>query len=173
MSLSFYDCSVASFLQTLGGVKNAMERGVSFASASALDLDALVNFCLHEDMLPFSFQVISVWHHSLGAMKGLSAGLFEPPPKLGDLSYMELLGLVDEAIHFCSELDASVVNDLAERPMLFKMGKIELPFSTESFLLSFSLPNFYFHATTTYSILRHHGVPLGKQDYLGNLRMST
>jgi hypothetical protein len=106
-------------------------------------------------------------------MKGLSAGLFEPPPKLGDLNYMELMGLVDEAIHFCSELDASVVNDLAERPMLFKMGKIELPFSTESFLLSFSLPNFYFHATTTYSILRHHGVPLGKQDYLGNLRMST
>jgi hypothetical protein len=50
---------------------------------------------------------------------------------------------------------------------------MELPFSTESFLLSFSLPNFYFHATTTYSILRHHGVPLGKLDYLGNLRMST
>ena len=173
MNLSFYDCSVASFLQTLGGVKNAMERGVSCASESGLDLEALVNFSLHEDMLPFSFQVISVWHHSLGAMKGLSAGLFEPPPKLGDLSYVELMGLVDEAIDFCSGLDASVVNELGGRPMLFKMGKMELPFTTKSFLLSFSLPNFYFHATTTYSILRHHGVPLGKLDYLGNLRMNT
>jgi hypothetical protein len=83
------------------------------------------------------------------------------------------MGLVDEAIDFCSGLDASVVNDLGGRPMLFKMSKMELPFTTESFLLSFSLPNFYFHATTTYSILRNHGVPLGKLDYLGNLRMST
>ena len=98
MSLSFYDCSVASFLQTLGGVKNAMERGAATAADSALDLEALVNFRLHEDMLPFSFQVVSVWHHSLGAMKGLSAGLFEPPPKLGELGYSDLLGLVDEAI---------------------------------------------------------------------------
>ena len=173
MSLSFYDCSVASFLQILGGVKNAMERGAATAADSALDLEALVNFRLHEDMLPFSFQVVSVWHHSLGAMKGLSAGLFEPPPKLGELSYSDLLGLVDEAIAYCGELEETAVNELGGRPMLFKIGKTELPFTTESFLLSFSLPNFYFHATTTYSILRHHGVPLGKMDYLGNLRMAS
>ena len=173
MSLSFYDCSVASFLQTLGGVKNAMERGAATAADSALDLEALVNFRLHEDMLPFSFQVVSVWHHSLGAMKGLSAGLFEPPPKLGELSYSDLLGLVDDAIAYCAELEETAVNELGGRPMLFKIGKTELPFTTESFLLSFSLPNFYFHATTTYSILRHHGVPLGKMDYLGSLRMAS
>ena len=173
MSLSFYDCSVASFLQILGGVKNAMERGRAFAAESNLDLEALVNFRLHADMLPFSFQLVSVWHHSLGAMKGLEAGVFEPPPKLGELGYSDLMGLVDEAIAYCSELEESAVNELGGRPMLFKMGKVELPYTTDSFLLSFSLPNFYFHATTTYSILRHHGVPLGKMDYLGSLRLNS
>ena len=57
--------------------------------------------------------------------------------------------------------------------MLFKFGKTELPFTSDEFLLSFSLPNFYFHATTTYSILRQQGVPLGKMDYLGKLRMAV
>ena len=57
--------------------------------------------------------------------------------------------------------------------MLFRMGSTEIPFTTDSFLLSFSLPNFYFHATTTYNILRLHGVPLGKMDFLGPLRISA
>ncbi len=57
--------------------------------------------------------------------------------------------------------------------MVFKLSDSEVPFTTTNFLLSFSLPNFYFHATTTYDILRMHGVPLGKFDYLGALRVGN
>jgi hypothetical protein len=56
---------------------------------------------------------------------------------------------------------------------VFRIGGNEIPFTTTRFLLSFSLPNFYFHATTTYTVLRLHGVPLGKRDYLGQLRIGA
>ena len=71
---------------------------------------------------------------------------------------------------FVARLDE--INALADKPMLFKMGETEIPFTTDNFMLSFSLPNFYFHATTTYAVLREHGVPLGKMDYLGQLRVN-
>ena len=173
MSLSFYDCSVAAYLQVLGGVKTAMAKAVAHSEETGLDLQSVVDFRLHEDMLPFSFQVISVWHHSLGALKGLQAGVFEPPPALDPLDFSGLQGLVDEAMAYCTAPTPEAVNALAEGPMVFRIRGREMPFTTDNFLLSFSLPNVYFHATTTYSILRHLGVPLGKIDYLGQLRLGS
>jgi hypothetical protein len=171
MSISFYDASVASYLQTLGGVANVLAKGEALAADGKLDLDAVVSHRLREDMLPFSFQVISVWHHSLGAIRGLKEGLFQPPPKVDGVDWERLKGLVSEAIDGLQGESRETIDALSGRPMMFKMGSTEIPFTTDSFLLSFSLPNFYFHATTTYSILRLHGVPLGKMDYLGALRV--
>lgn len=171
MSLSFYDASVTAYLQILGSVSNLLERGAQHAADSELDLDELVGFSLAEDMLPFSFQIVSVWHHSLGALKGMKAGEFAPPPKLGELDYAGLQGLVNEAIEALQAETADDVNALADQPMVFKVSGNEIPFTTTNFLLSFSLPNFYFHATTAYDILRMKGVPLGKMDYLGALRV--
>ena len=62
---------------------------------------------------------------------------------------------------------------LAGKPMKFEMTNVEIPFTAENFILSFSLPNFYFHATTIYGMLRMAGVPLGKMDFLGNMRMGA
>lgn len=173
MTLSLYDASVASYLQTLGGVANVLAKGEQYAASGELDLDALVSFRLREDMLPFSFQVISVWHHSLGAVNGMRAGLFEPPPSLGDVDYQKLKGLVTEASEGLQSATREEIDALADKPMVFRAGKREIPFTTTNFILSFSLPNFYFHAATTYDVLRIHGVPLGKMDYLGALRVGT
>ena len=173
MSLSFYDCSVTAYQQVLGGVKTALAKAVAHSEETDLDLQSVVDFRLHEDMLPFSFQVISVWHHSLGALKGLQAGVFEPPPVMDPLDFAGLQGLVDEAMAFCAAQTPEAVNALAEGPMVFRVRGRDMPFTTDNFLLSFSLPNVYFHATTTYSILRHLGVPLGKLDYLGQLRVGA
>ncbi len=63
------------------------------------------------------------------------------------------------------------INGLSGKPMKFKMGDFEIPFVAENFVMSFSLPNFYFHATTTYDMLRMAGVPLGKRDYMGEMRV--
>jgi hypothetical protein len=171
MSISFHDASIASYLQTLGGVSNVLGKAEALADEGGLDLDAVVSHRLREDMLPFSFQLISVWHHSLGAVKGLKEGLFQPPPKMSGMDWAQLKGLVSEAIDGLQGESREEIDALSGRPMLFRMGSTEIPFTTDSFLLSFSLPNFYFHATTTYNILRLHGVPLGKMDYLGAMRV--
>ena len=65
------------------------------------------------------------------------------------------------------------VDALMGKDMVFQLGERRLPFVAEDFLLSFSVPNFYFHATTAYDLLRHRGMPLGKRDYLGRLRLKT
>ena len=67
--------------------------------------------------------------------------------------------------------DAAAINALGEQGMVFKGGGMEIPFSNKNFLLSFSLPNFYFHVTTIYDVLRLHGVPLGKLDFMGQMKM--
>ena len=173
MPLSLYDLSVASYLQTLGGVANVLAKGEQHAADSDLDLAELVNYKLRDDMLPFSFQIISVWHHSLGAIKGLKAGEFAPPPKMSGMTYQKLQELVAEATAGLEAESREEIDALADKPLVFKMGSTDIPFSTTNFILSFSLPNFYFHATTAYDVLRMHGVPLGKMDYLGALRIGA
>lgn len=171
MAQTFYDNSVGSFLQVLGGTRNVLERGLAHSEEHGLDLDELVRFKMRDDMAPFSFQVISVWHHSQGGMKGMAAGLFEPPPKMSDMTYGRCLELVDEATTYLESLDRDEVNAISGNDMVFRIGGRDIPFVTDNFLPSFSLPNFYFHATTTYAVLRMHGVPLGKMDFLGQLRV--
>jgi hypothetical protein len=173
MSTTFYSTSVGTYQQMLGGVANVLERGAAAVDELSLDLDELVLYRLREDMLPFSFQVISVWHHSMGAIKGMQAGLFEPPPKMSGMTYDRLQGLVSEARAFLDGVSRDEIEALSGRDMVFRIGGREIPFTTDNFLVSFSLPNFYFHATTTYAVLRQHGVPLGKMDYLGQLRIGT
>ena len=170
MSLSFYDASVGAYLQTLGGVANVLEKGKSFALQGELDLDEVVNLRLRDDMAPFTFQVLSVWHHSLGAIKGLKAGGFEPPPKMAGLDYARCQALIAEAIEGLESENPDDINALADQTIVFRVGGSEIPFTNTHFLTSVSLPNFYFHATTTYDMLRMQGVPLGKMDYLGQLK---
>lgn len=171
MSVSFHEVSVGSYLQVLGGVAGVLDKGASHAAEAGLDLQELVMTRLRDDMMPFHFQVVSVAHHSWGAMQGLQKGSFSPPSFDLDKDYAGLQALVAEARDGLAGLDAAKVEVLAEKSIVFKLGKTELPFTNRNFLLSFSLPNFYFHATTTYDILRMLGVPLGKMDFLGPMKV--
>ncbi len=170
MANSLYDIAVPTYLQTLGGVASVLEKGKAHAAEHDIDLEAFIDSRMREDMLPFSFQIISCWHHSLGALRGLEAGEFRPPPSLEDLSYAKLQELVQEAIDGVGAYSADDVNALAGKDLTFKMSSMELPFKADDFILSFSLPNFYFHSTTTYAMLRMIGTPLGKMDFLGAVR---
>ena len=172
MAISLFDLSIANYVQVLGSVSTVLEKGRQFAAESGLDLQQIVDTRLKEDMLPFQFQVISVVHHSLGAIEGAQAGVFTPPPSL-DLDYEGLQGLVADASKALEGMAQDEVNALEGKSVLFKVNDFEIPFTAENFILSFSLPNFYFHATTTYAILRMAGVPLGKMDFLGNMRIGA
>lgn len=171
MTISFHEASVGSYQQILGSLVGVMEKGAAYAAEQDLDPQTLVMAKVHEDMMPLHFQVVSACHHSLGALHGMRDGRFSPPSFELDKSYSELQAMVAEAnagLAAFSEADAEAI---ANKSMVFALGKQEMPFTNQNFLLSFSLPNFYFHTTTVYDILRAQGVPLGKRDFLGQMRM--
>jgi hypothetical protein len=124
-------------------------------------------------MLPFRFQLQSVAHHSLGAIEGAKKGLFQPPPQIPAYDYRGLQKLVADAREELRKLTPADVNALEGKDVTFELRDFKLPFTAEGFLLSFSLPNFYFHATTAYAILRMKGVPLGKRDFMGQMRLKS
>jgi uncharacterized protein len=173
MAISLYDLSVACFLQTLGGVAGFLDRGLVHCRDNKLDPNEIVESRIYPDMLPFRFQIQSVAHHSIGAIEGVKAGLFSPPGKMEPPDYAGLQKLVADAREALLALTPAEVNALEGRDVFFQIRDSRMPFVAEGFLLSFSLPNFHFHATTAYDILRSKGVPLGKRDYLGKLRMKN
>jgi hypothetical protein len=171
MAISLYDVSVTSFLQVLGGVSHFLERGYAHCHDNGIDPDEIVETRFYADMLPFRFQIVSVAHHSKGALEGVKAGVFHPPGAVPPLDYAGLQELVAEAQAALQALTPDEVNAYEGKDMFFQFGDRKMPFTAEGFLLSFSTPNLHFHATTAYDMLRSKGVPLGKRDYMGKLRL--
>lgn len=170
MAISLYDVSVTNYLQTLQAVAGFLDKGLAHLQANGKDPDQFVETRLWADMLDFRFQVVSVTHHSLGAIEGARSGVFGPPTAQSE-GYAGLQKRVADAIAGLQALTREEVEALEGKDMAFVMGERRIPFTVEDFILSFSLPNFHFHAATAYDILRSSGVPLGKRDYLGRLRM--
>lgn len=170
MQLSFYDASIMCYEQMLQSTANVLRAGREHAEASDMPLGDIVDYRLHETMNPFSFQVISVWHHSYGAVQGMRAGEFNPPPAKPGIDYAGLCELIDEGLAELQKETPESMAALSGQNMYFRFGKMEIPFTTDNFLATFSKPNLYFHATTTYTALRQLGTPLGKLDFLGNMK---
>ncbi|MBT3428039.1 MAG: DUF1993 domain-containing protein [Gammaproteobacteria bacterium] len=173
MTTSLYDFSVKPYLQQLGAVTGVLEKGRQYCAENNIELDEIVNTRLHADMQPFHFQIVSVVHHSWTAMQGVKAGEFTTPSFAIDKNYQELQASVNDALTGIKTLQPDEVNAMAGNDVLFKIGDNVMPFIAEEFLMSFSLPNFYFHAATTYDILRMKGVPLGKRDFLGQFKLKS
>lgn len=171
MSFSLYDATVANYLQILGSVSGFLEKSLAHFKDNGIDPAEIVETRLFPDMLPFRFQVVSLAHHSRGAMEAAKNGVFVPPSGKPDLDYAALQALVKDAHSELSALTPDAVNALLGRDMTFKVGDRSMPFTAEGFLMSFSLPNFFFHSTTAYDILRHKGAPLGKRDFIGRLNL--
>lgn len=173
MAISFYDVSVASYLQTLGGLGGVLQRGLDHCRDNNIDPAVMVASRLFDDMLPLRFQVQSVVNNSVGVIEGLKSGVFSPQPDNEALDYAGLQKLVADAQASLQKLTVAEVDALADAEIIFQMQGFKMPFTAVGFLTSFSLTNFYFHAATAYDILRSKGVPLGKRDFLGQLRMKS
>jgi hypothetical protein len=173
MPTSFYDFSVANYLQTLGAVGGFLAKGREHCEKNGIDLGQVVETKLAADMLPFRFQVVSVAHHSLGAIRGIESGVFGPPSGPLDQDYAALEKLVSETRTALQAYERSAIDALETKDVAFKMGERGMPFVARDFVLSFSLPNFYFHAATAYDILRMKGAPIGKRDFMGMPRIKT
>jgi hypothetical protein len=172
MAISFYDVSVASYLQILGAASGFLAKGRAHCEKNGIDLSQVVETRLYADMLPFRFQVVAVAHHSLGAIQAIEAGVFRPPA-IADQNYADLEKLVADARSALQAYKREAIDALEGSDVVFKLGERSMPFVARDFVLSFSLPNFYFHATTAYDILRTKGVPIGKRDFMGAPRIKA
>lgn len=171
MAISLYDSTVGTYKQILSSIDGVLKKGREHCEANNIDLNDVVETRLIDDMLPLRFQIISVAHHSIGALNGVRAGEFGPP-NMGDQDYDVLQALIAEASAGVDAITEDEVNGFTGKEMFFKMGSMTMPFIAEDFLLTFSLPNFYFHATTTYDIIRMKGTQIGKRDFLGRMRLN-
>jgi len=171
MAISLYDLTVPTYQQTLAGLAGVLDRGLSHFQDNNIDPNAIVEERLFDDMLPFKFQVWAVAHHSIDVIEGLKTGRFGPPSAMGDLDYLGLQKVIADTREALAKLTPEQVNRFEGADIVFEIGNFKLPFTAENFVLSFSLPNFHFHATTAYDLLRLKGVPLGKRDYMGPMRM--
>jgi hypothetical protein len=171
MAISLYDVSVGGFLQALGGVAGFLDKGLAHCQAAKIDPESIVEAKLAPDMWAFRNQIVSVVHHSLGAIQGAKAGSFSPPTDKRPHDYAALQKLVADARAELKAMTPDEINALEGKDVTFVLGDFKIPFVAENFLMSFSTPNLYFHATTAYDILRSHGAPVGKRDYMGSLRI--
>ena len=171
MAISLYDITVGQYLQITGAAIGFFERGAKHCADEGSNPDDLVGQRLTGDMLPLAFQAASIAHHSIGAIEGVKAGVFGAPGAGAARTYADLQKIIADADAALKALTADEVNALAGKDVVFELGAMKMPFTAEGFLLSFSLPNFYFHASTAYDILRANGVPLGKRYFLGSLKL--
>jgi hypothetical protein len=170
MALSLYAVTVLSYRQTLGAVSDLIDKAEAFCAEKSIVPSEIIQARFAADMQPFAYQVKSTVVHSLGAIEGVRKGVFSPDTTVPPDSFTSLKTRVTETLATLEKIDAAEVEAFIGRDMRFAVGDRHVDFTAEDFLLSFSLPNFYFHATTAYDIMRWKGVPLGKRDYMGRLR---
>ncbi len=170
MPTSLYDLSVPTFLQTVRAIGGFLGRAATHFAEAGIDADAFVHTRLIDDMAPFHFQVEAAWHHSVWGVEALKTGAFEPPALVGPVPFADLQAMIAKAEAALLAFTPDEIDACAGKELNLRIGPRRLAFTSESFILSFSLPNFHFHAATAYDILRSRGVPIGKRDYEGQLR---
>ncbi len=170
MAITLYDASAALFAQTLGAVEGFLRFGLKHFEEKGIDPAEIVETRLFSDMLPFRYQIQAAIGHSVGAIEGAEAGEFKPPYG-GPGDYASLQKEIADAVAKLKSYTPAAINALEGKDVVFNLGDRKLPFTGENFLLTFSLPNFHFHCTTAYDILRMKGVPLGKRNYVGQPKL--
>lgn len=170
MTLSLFAATIPSFRQALGAVGGLLRTAQAFCADKGMEAHELIQARLAADMLPFAYQVKSTAVHSLGAIEGVRKGVFSPDMTPPPDTFAGLEARIRAALSGLETIEPAEVESFIGRDMRFEYGDRRIDFTAEEFLLSFSQPNFYFHAATAYDILRWKGVPLGKRDFLGALR---
>lgn len=169
--ITLYDAFVPGCLQLLGTVRALLDKAEAHCAERAIAAEEIIGAKLLPDMLDFAYQVKSCAIYSAGAIDALRHGRISPDPTVPPRTFEELRELVDGAARTLSALRAEEIEALGDKNVAFGVeGQFRWDFTAKDFLLSFAQPNFYFHATTAYDILRVAGLKIGKLDFLGELR---
>lgn len=173
MTFSLYAATVPSFIQILDTTAGLVDKAEAYCLENNLEAENILQARLAPDMFPFAKQVALTTVHSNGAIEALFKGVFSPDLSPPPSTFPELKQKISDARNALSGLEVAKLDDMIGQPMRFEFGEVKMDFIAENFLLSFSQPNFYFHATTAYNILRMENIPLGKRDYIGQLRLGV
>ncbi len=168
MSPSMYDASVPAFVNMLKSLSAILDKAAKYAEAKKIDPSVLVNDRLAADMFPLSRQIQIATDGVKGGAARL-AGVDVPSYPDTETTIEELKARIDKTIAFLQSIDKSKFDGAEDRSITMKVGPNDMTFPAKVYLFEFVIPNFYFHATTTYAILRHNGVDMGKQDFLAGL----
>jgi len=171
MTLSLYDATIPAFLQILVPVGGLVEKARAHSAAGGVSQEALCDARLAPDMWPFAKQVACACQHSAGAVAGVQLGETGPDLTAPPMTFDGLAGRVAEAVASLQAVTPEVINALADSDHVFRIGDRKLEFSGQDYLLGFAMPNFYFHASMAYAVLRNAGVAIGKMDFLGAVPM--
>ena len=166
MPLSLYQASVPVLIRNLNNLRAVLEKGAVHAEAKKLDPTTLLNFRLFPDMFPLSRQVQIACDMTKGCPARL-AGVEAPKYEDNEASFADLYARIEKTVAYVKTFKPEQIDGNEERAIVLKTPRGDLNFTGLTYLQGFVLPNAYFHATTAYNILRHNGVEIGKQDYLG------
>lgn len=167
MAISMYDASVPVFIKTLGDLDAVLRKGEAFAAERKIDPSVLINMRLAADMFPLSRQVQIATDNAKGPAARL-AGVERPAFDDTETTFADLHARIAKTVDFLRTLTRGQFEGAEDRPIELSVRGNELKFRGAPYLFHFALPNFFFHVTTAYDILRHAGVAIGKTDYLGS-----
>ena len=173
MAFSLYAATVPSYRQILEAVSGLLGKAEAFCTEKGVPPEEIIRARLADDMQSFAYQVKSTAVHSLGAIEGVRRGVFSPDTTVPPETFAALKARIADTLAALEKVDAAEVDAFVGRDMRYAFGEHHIDFTAENFLLSFSQPNFYFHAATTYDILRWKGVPIGKRDFTGKTRKKS
>jgi len=166
MSFDMYQASVPVLIRYLKNMTNVLDKGAAFCAAKKVEPAVLTGYRLAPDMLPLTRQIQIMSDGAKGCGARL-AGIEVPSFPDTEVTFDDLKARIAKTIAFLEGLKPAQFEGAETRDISLKAGPSEFKFVGSAYLTDFVLPNFYFHATTTYAILRHAGVELGKRDYLG------
>jgi hypothetical protein len=166
MALSIYDASLPVYSRLLNALAAVLDKAAAYAEAKKIKPEVLVTARLYPDMWSLAEQVRGACNHAVRGAARLSGA--EIPAFDGkDATFADLKARIDWALHFIATFTPQQFAGAEDREVVFPAGPSERRMSGRAYLLEFSMPNFMFHTTTAYAILRHNGVPLRKADFLG------
>ena len=169
MAFDLYAAFVPTVRQLLGALPALIDKGEAFAAQGNCSDAELLEARLADDMWPLPWHIRACWMHSAYALDQLAEGAMTPDFTDIPNDWDAMRAMVSQAEQRMAATSPDEVNALADRSIDFVLGGVtRFTLPGERFLLGFNMPNFQFHATTFYGILRMKGVPLGKRDYMGN-----
>jgi hypothetical protein len=167
MNISMYQASVPRFVNILGNLSKILDKAQAHVDAKKIDPATLPTYRLFPDMLPMTTQVQIACDAAKGVVARL-AGMDIPVYEDNEKTLADLKARVDKTIAFIQSVPAAKIDGTEDKEIVIKRADKETRYKGMQFLLGHAVPNFYFHVTTTYIILRHNGIEIGKRDYLGN-----